>query len=207
MTTDPLPSTAGYGENATALAEQYESIAFEQVHRDILPLLPAPPACALDIGAGTGRDAAALVRRGYRVVAVEPTSELRTLGQSLHAEVAIDWVDDALPELASIHARHERFDVVLLTAVWMHLDAAERERAMPSVRALVAPGGLVALSLRHGPVPPGRRMFAVTAAETIGLAATVGLILLARSERSDRLDRSGVSWSYLAFRRPAKPPG
>ena len=62
------------------------------------------------------------------------------------------------------------FDAVLLTAVWMHLDAPLRARAMPIVAKLVRPGGVLILSQRHGPVPVGRRMFDVTPAETVGLA-------------------------------------
>jgi SAM-dependent methyltransferase len=196
--------TAGYAENANALAEQYESLAFEALHRDLLPLLPPLPGRALDVGAGTGRDAAALARRGYRVVAVEPTPELRALGQSLHADVAIDWTDDALPDLATIDLREGRFDLALLTAVWMHLDARERRQAMPRIAALIAPGGLVAMSLRHGPVPAGRRMFAVSAAETTELATGVGLALLRQDERPDSRDREGVSWTFLTFRHRVK---
>jgi hypothetical protein len=33
--------TQGYGENAAALADQYESIAFADVHRDVAHLIPA----------------------------------------------------------------------------------------------------------------------------------------------------------------------
>ena len=51
------PGTAGYGETVEALIGQYESLAFADVHRELLPFLPAPPARVLDIGAGTGRDA------------------------------------------------------------------------------------------------------------------------------------------------------
>lgn len=194
-------SIAGYGENAEALAADYESVAFERLHRDLLPLVP--PACrVLDIGAGSGRDAAALARLGHRVVAVEPTAEFRALGRRLHVGERIDWVDDALPELATMHARAERFDVVLLTAVWMHLDAAERERAMPRLTALMAPGAVMQMSLRHGPVPPGRRMFAVTAEETRHLGEAAGLLLLSQRERDDMHGRASVSWSFLIFRRP-----
>jgi SAM-dependent methyltransferase len=197
---------AGYAENVQALVKQYESLAFEQVHCDLLALLPASPGRALDIGAGTGRDAAALARRGYHVVAVEPTPELRVAGQGLHADVAIDWIEDALPELATIGPREGCFDLVLLSAVWMHLDAAERRQATSRVVTLVALNGLVSLSLRHGPVPAGRRMFAVSAAETIDVATRAGLVLLHQDERPDRLGRDGVSWSYLTFRKYTKDP-
>lgn len=194
-------SIAGYGENAEALAADYESVSFERLHRDLLPLVP--PACrVLDIGAGSGRDAAALARLGHHVVAVEPTVEFRALGRRLHAGERIEWVDDALPELAAMQARDERFDVVLLTAVWMHLDVTERRRAMPRVAALMAPGAVMQMSLRHGPVPPGRRMFAVTAEETGHLGEAAGLSLLLQRERDDMHGRASVTWSFLIFRRP-----
>ncbi|MFE9118751.1 class I SAM-dependent methyltransferase [Streptomyces sp. NPDC007172] len=96
----PLASTAGYGEAATVLVEQYESVTFDDVHRDVLHLFPSRPGRILDIGAGSGRDAAALAGQGHVVVAAEPTGELRTLGQRIHAGRDIEWVDDSLPEIA-----------------------------------------------------------------------------------------------------------
>src|ERR1700722_1360396 len=132
--------TAGYCESADALAVQYEEVTFDDVHRDVLHLVPAEPGRILDVGAGTGRDAAALARRGHSVVAVEPTAELRAHGQRLHAWAAIEWIDDALPRL-SVVARLERFDAVFATAVWMHLDAVERRGAMAAIAELLAPGG------------------------------------------------------------------
>ncbi|MGI5336055.1 class I SAM-dependent methyltransferase [Streptomyces sp. CA-181903] len=196
----PPPGTAGYGEAAGTLAEQYESVDFAEVHRDVLHLFPERPGAVLDIGAGSGRDAAALAGRGHRVVAVEPTAALRALGRRLHADQEIEWVDDALPGLRTLRGR--RFDLVLLTAVWMHLDEEERPAAMETVSGLAGPGGRVVLSLRHGPVPPGRRMFPVTADETASLARRYGLAALHRAPRGDPLGRTDVTWSHLVLERP-----
>src|SRR5688572_12669510 len=179
--------TEGYGETADRLAEQYESRSFADVHRGILPLLPAAPARALDVGAGTGRDAAALAALGHMVLAVEPTPEMRAHGQRLHPSPAIEWLDDSLPELARVRAlvreHGARFDLVMMTAVWMHLDEAERTRAMECVAGLIVPGGLMTLSLRHGPVPAGRRMFDVSPAESRALAARHGLATIYEKDR------------------------
>ncbi|MQS10906.1 class I SAM-dependent methyltransferase [Streptomyces kaniharaensis] len=163
----------------------------------MLHLFPPAPAAVLDIGAGTGRDAAALAALGHPVVAAEPTPELRCLGKQLHAGSGIRWIDDALPALPSLGA--ERFDLVLLTAVWMHLAPAERPPAMRTLARLLAPGGRVVLSLRHGPVPPGRRMFDVPPNETVTLAATHHLRLLHRTAHPDLHARPGVHWTVLAF--------
>ena len=199
-----VPGAAGYGENAVALADQYESITFEEVHRDVMHLYPSPPATVLDVGAGSGRDAAALARRGHRVVAVEPTRELRREGQRLHAGLAIDWVDDHLPGLQVLRQPRHSFDLILLTAVWMHLDTTEQVAAMAAIADLLADEGRVFMSLRHGPVPEGRRMFEVSAAATASLAAKHGLALLHLAERGDMLGRDGVKWSFLVFRGPRR---
>ncbi|MBC7667814.1 MAG: SAM-dependent methyltransferase, partial [Gemmatimonadaceae bacterium] len=91
---------------------------------------------------------------------------------------------------------------VLLSAVWMHLDEDERRRAMPNLSALLAERGVLILSLRHGPVPPGRRMFAVAATETIALAQAADLRILVH-ETQDSIQPAnrlaGVTWTILAF--------
>lgn len=196
-----VSGTEGYGQTADALVERYESLTFEHVHRSILSLLPAPSCRALDIGAGTGRDAAALAARGYTVVAAEPTAEMRANGQRLHAGAAIEWIDDGLPDLTAVRTQHAPFDLVMMTAVWMHLDAGQRARAMPAVASLVNPGGILTLSLRHGPVPEGRRMFDVSAEETTALAGAHGLETIHQTARNAVTRAVGVTWDILAFRK------
>ena len=194
----------GYAEQAEELVARYEGIDFPAAHQAVLPILPAAPASVIDIGAGTGRDAAWLAGRGHRVVAVEPTEALRSRAIALHPTPAIEWVDDSLPALRRVVALRRRFDLVMLTAVWMHLDAQERRVAMANVAALVAPSGVLVMTLRHGPVPSGRIMFAVSAEETIALADAHGLRLSlnVHAESTQAANRdAGVSWTQLAFRR------
>jgi SAM-dependent methyltransferase len=178
-----VSGTEGYAEEAEELIKQYEGIRFADAHWHVLHLLPRTPCNILDIGAGTGRDAAHLAAIGHRVAAVEPTAELRRAAMALHPSPRIEWVDDSLPELASLVDRKECFDLVMLTAVWMHLDPQQRRRGMPNIATLVKAGGMMILSLRHGPVPQGRRMFEVPAEETSGLAETAGLTLILNLEQ------------------------
>ncbi|MEO3754134.1 class I SAM-dependent methyltransferase [Streptomyces sp. B6B3] len=188
-----------YAESADRLADQYESLGFEDAHQAFLPLLPPSPATAADIGAGTGRDAAALAARGYAVTAVEPVRQLRQVARRLHPDPSIVWLADSLPTLSRLRGP---FDLILLSAVWMHLDEAERARAVVRLHELLAPAGHLLLSLRHGPPPTDRRMFDVSDEETITLAAGTGLRLVHRTSGSgDRLGRSHVRWSSLAFAR------
>ncbi|MFB7469701.1 class I SAM-dependent methyltransferase [Kitasatospora sp. NPDC056184] len=196
---DRPAGTAGYGEAAGRLAAQYEAVTFAEVHREALQLFPPGPADVLDIGAGSGRDAAALAALGHRVVAAEPTPELRRIGEHLHAGSGVRWTDDALPDLPGLGAAGARFDAVLLTAVWMHLAPDQRPPAMDALTGLLAPGGHLFLTLRHGPVPPGRRMYDVPADETLSLARSRGLHPVLHTERPDLHGRSGVHWTVLVL--------
>lgn len=194
-----VPGIAGYAEEAPNL-ERYERYAFEWIHNAVLHLLPPPPAAVLDIGAGTGRDAAALSRMGHRVTAVEPVAEMREPAMRRHADCAIEWIDDGLPELASLIGSEGEFDLVMLTAVFMHLDAKQRARSLETVADLVKPGGLVRMSLRHGPVPQGRTMFEVSSAEVSTAAAPLGFeTTLDRPHSYATPGKPEVTWSHIVL--------
>jgi SAM-dependent methyltransferase len=191
----------GYAEEADALTRQYESVRFVDVHGPVRHLLPTMPSDVLDIGAGTGRDAAALAVMGHRVVAVEPTAALRERAGLLHPDSHIEWIDDSLPHLVRLRGRGNRFDVVMLTAVWIHLDPQQRREAMRRIASLLRPGGVLLLTLRHGPAPPGRRLlFETSADETIALAGVHGLHLaLSVEHQPDFYGRREITWTSLAF--------
>ncbi len=164
--------------------------------------MPERASRVLDVGAGTGADAAWLADRGHHVVAVEPTRALRLPGMERHPSPRIEWLDDSLPDLVATRRTARIFDLVMMTAVWMHLDRRERAIAMPHLACLLGPGGLLLMSLRHGSVPPGRRMFDVAAGETVELAQAHGFreIFRLRAPSVQTLNRrSGVEWTWLAL--------
>src|SRR5258706_12010836 len=93
---------------------------------------------------------------GHRVVAAEPTEEMRCGAMALHPSPLIEWLDDSLPDLASLRARGEQFDVVMLTAVWVHLHEQQRRRANAHVSALGGGGGGLIITPPPRPGPPGK---------------------------------------------------
>jgi SAM-dependent methyltransferase len=200
--TEHVSGTEGYASEADDLFARYESLAPQDVHRAVLHLLPSAPARVLDIGAGTGRDAAWFAEQGHQVVAVEPTDALRLRAMALHPSPRIAWIDDALPELAVLRARDDQFDLIMMTAVLMHLDADERARALQNLTDLLAPKGLLIMRLRHGPVPPGRRMFDVAAKDVTAVAAPLGLRCVFEHHGGSlgmQNHSAGVTWTTLAL--------
>jgi hypothetical protein len=62
MLSDDAVKTASamayYEGRAEALLPTYDQVTFEDIHRGLLKLLPEAPRASLDVGAGSGRDAA-----------------------------------------------------------------------------------------------------------------------------------------------------
>ena len=140
---------------------------------------------------------------GHAVLAVEPVKEFRDAGMSVHASSKIEWIDDRLPDLIETK-RRGHFDLILLCAVWQHLNDHQRLAAMRSMAELTAPGGLVIMSLRHGPGAPERTVHPVVPKETVDAALREGFTLLRRVEAESLQSanrRSGVNWTWLAFAR------
>jgi SAM-dependent methyltransferase len=196
---------ASYDANAAALAKQWSTLDPLAVHEPVLHLLPTSAGRVLDLGAGAGGDANWFAGRGHRVLAVEPADGLRQAGMRDHPNPNIEWLDDSLPDLAQLMARRETFDLVMISAVWAHLDHEQRGRAMPNVAAQVAPGGRLIMSVRNGWTLPDRPTWEARPEETIRLAEAEGLKLIfnTTTESIQTLNRAnGVTWTRLAFDRP-----
>ena len=187
-------------ENASTLCAQYESITFDEVHGHWLCHLPRIPSTVADIGAGSGRDAAALAKRGFEVYAVEPSPAMLSLAEKLHTDNRIVWIRDALPKLMSLSRRQLRFDLLLLSAVWMHLSREQRTEAMANLSQLANPGCVAVITLRH-PADPARDMFDVSPEETTSLAASAGFDCLSSEIHPDALHRSDVNWSFVILKK------
>jgi len=200
----PILSTSGYAEQADDLFIRYEARDHDALYSDVVEWFPKTNASydILDIGAGTGRDAAYFARQGHRVLAVEPVDALRTRAAALHPETGITWLKDSLPHLKHASATEPRFDFVMMNAVWMHFDETERRTGMRTIANLMSSGARLFMTLRHGPVPEGRRMFDVSGDETIALAKSHGLIALHSARKGsvqvENKARS-IEWTRLVF--------
>ena len=191
-----------YDRHVADVAAAYEALDPDQLHGWMRDLLPEAPGLVLDVGAGTGRDAAWLAGCGLDVVALEPSRKLREKGGRLHPLSRIRWIDDQLPDLAMASRLGLRFDVLWLSAVWQHVLPAQRPRAFRKLVALLKPGGLLLVTLRHGPADPDRAMHPVTVVEIEQLARAQGLATVRIEARADQQGRRDVFWTAMALRLP-----
>jgi len=190
-----------YSNNALNFKSQYLSQDAENVHSSWLQYLPKSGQ-VLDVGAGVGRDAKWLANLGFDVVAVEPASQFMGIGRTLTEDHPVHWMADTLPELSNVYQLQTRFDLILLSAVWMHIPSSQRERAFRKLSNLLKPGGKLVISLRHGSSPDDRCMYPVNVDEVTGFAQQFGLSVKKVIQDNDKLKRQDVFWETVVLEMP-----
>ena len=198
---------AWYDHHGSTLVDTYESLDFKAAHGWLLDLLPERPGIILDVGAGSGRDAAGLVAIGHEVVAVEPSSSMLREGSMRHEDARIRWLEDRLPALDATHRTGLTFDLILLSGVWQHVAPGDRPRAFRKLVRLLNPGGVLAITLRMGAIDPEREMHPVSRDEIEALARGHGAFVERCVDSKDRLGRADVRWIQVAVRLPDDATG
>ncbi|ANL68269.1 methyltransferase domain-containing protein (plasmid) [Rhizobium phaseoli] len=191
-------AVAFYERQAKDLAENYELIPFEDAHPVLFNELGGkPPRAILDVGAGTGRDVSWMAANGHSVIAVEPAASFRALATRLHPNSSPHWLDDRLPKLEKLTA--QRFDWIVLSAVWMHVHPKDRPDALARLKSLLTPSGKIYVTLRSGPPDQAREIYPVTVEELRDISRPLGLKLQEYGEREDLLGRTEVKWRTVVL--------
>lgn len=166
-------------------AARWAAIDSAALWAPVRPHFPSRPARVLEVGAGSGRDAAWFSGLGYRVTCVEPD-------RSLWPNSA-DWLADGLPSLKDVGGA---FDLVTIAAVWHFVPEAQWEASFERLAEVTEPGGRLILSLR---VPPLRGANVV-----VPLAEKSGWQLcdVCRQPSVQAGNRAaGVTWDWCVFAR------
>ena len=111
---------------------------------------------------------------------------------------------DALPVLRNLRALGRRFDLILLSAVWMHVAPKGREWALRILSELLGPSGLLVITLRLGgdaAENAARGFHDTSAEELIGYANRRAIALRSRTTQPD-LRRPCLKWETLVFAMP-----
>ncbi len=184
------------------MAARYESKTFEEAHRNVLDLVSEHPGPVLDIGAGSGRDATWFAAHGHDVVAVEPAARMREVAISRHADPHIRGLDDQLPSLTCVFRTRLAFNLIWLSAVWMHVPLHSLHRAFRKLVTLLQPGDRIVMSLREGPPPGNGEIYPTHVEEIKKLAHTNGIAVPRVTRGGDRLGREDVFWWTVCLQAP-----
>jgi len=198
-----------YNKDARALAEVYNGLSPDAVLPGLAERLPPSTRekrrRVLELGCGSGRDAFWLANeKGFEVVAVDASPMMLAMAEKYKKHPRVRYVQDVMPEIPKVmetaRKTHDKFDVFVLSAVWMHLQPDEREMMMRNIALLAKQRALVYISLRHGPAPLDRPMFENSAAEIKELGRRHGAQLQVVGTDRDRQGRAGVKWEYVALK-------
>jgi SAM-dependent methyltransferase/SOS-response transcriptional repressor LexA len=199
-----------YSQNAGRLVGLYASVfpffeerlitAFAKAHK------------ILDVGCGTGRDLAWLLRKGKDAYGVDPSKEMLTAANTSLAKQGLSGqgrlFEGALPDLNLFN--EAEFDGVLCSAVLMHLPEEKIFDAVYTLRRILRPGGTLLVSVpsvRNDVDPitrrdPDGRLFAELPPPKLQLLfERVGFAVRESTTVSDSLGRAGIEWCVTEFTR------
>jgi SAM-dependent methyltransferase len=196
-----------YNENAKTLAPRYESADVAKLWRDLTTTYPAGSRL-LELGCGSGRDAAYLTRQGYKVTAVDGSAAMLEAARASHPELGDSLLQLALPALLPF--ADGSFDGVMLIAVLMHLDRdAIAQVLAEACRVLKSDGRLfVSVPLVRDDVAPSERdgkgrLFVSESAENwVSYFNRTGFSVVRSSQSGDGLGRSGILWGTFVGQKP-----
>jgi 2-polyprenyl-3-methyl-5-hydroxy-6-metoxy-1,4-benzoquinol methylase len=206
MSSGASAAVSHYDSAPDLFGARYSSGRFEDIHRNLLRYLPRTGAAVLDVGAGIGRDAAALARRGYAVTAIEPSLELQRWGREHYNIGGIRWFADYLPKLASLDAEVGAFEFILCSAVLIHLAPDQIDDSFRTLARLLRPGGRLGVSVRHAIASDLPGVFFDHDDEAlIAAAKKAQLEIIDKAQSEDALGRSEVKWRSLVLEQPVAP--
>ncbi|KPF60020.1 methyltransferase type 11 [beta proteobacterium AAP51] len=193
------PKTAEfYDRHAADLAARYES-APSPVEPYYSLAFPAGSR-VLDVGAGSGRDLAALIKAGYDGHGVEPSDGLHKAAVAAHPELNGRLIGGALPAIGIPFGGG--FDGIVCCAVLMHLPEAELFDSALALRSLLKPHGRLLMSIPAARTDVGKdsrdeggRLFQPYVPEELQLLfERLGFHLIGRWDTGDVLQRAGTHW-------------
>ena len=192
----------GYAEDSSFLIQSFEAISSPDLLSHVLDFIPQSNCRVIEIGAGTGRDAAWLASKGLNVSAVEPVLEFREAGKSLHPSPLIEWFNDSLPSLPKIIRQQQSYQLALLIAVWQHVPKNDKITSLTNLHSILDQKGKLIISVRNGSGALNRKCYPTSSNETISIAQQCGLKLVFSSNAisvQKNNKKSDVTWTWLVF--------
>lgn len=172
-TTDPTTET--YDQHAAVIADRFWSVDLSHIWDRFCSKL-SDRALVLDLGCGPGRDCAALLARGCRVVGIDLSAGML---REAARRAPGDYVQGDMRRLPFAG----RFDGLWANASLLHLPRAEAPAALSEMRRALRPDGVLYLSVKLGDGEEweqreGRRFFTYfSRPETLLLVEQAGFLI------------------------------
>lgn len=188
-----------YENNASELSQRYESVALDAFHRALLAHIPVG-ARIIEIGCGSGRDAARAFAEGYDIIALDGSINLLGEAGKIHPEISERLLHCRLPDRLPFF--DHSFDGFISIACLMHFSPAEITQVLSELARIVKTGGTGLVSLPAGRADinsegldqHGRVFTLMTIEEWQTTFNKCGFRAVAGSDEPDSLGREGITW-------------
>lgn len=198
------PTLGFYDANAANMTSSYEAVDFTG---SLAPLVRSLPdhSRVLEIGCGSGRDAAYLEAMGHFVVGTDGSVEMIRQAESIHPTLAGRLRHHELPDRLPFDT--PSFAAVMSWAVLMHLQLNDLPSVFKDLARVLLPHGLLAYSVNteragldhDGNDSKGRHFTCLNASDWACLHEHAGFKTLSTEETNDITGRPGIRWvTFLA---------
>ena len=175
-------------------------------HRNLIRHLPERGK-VLEIGCGSGRDAAFLLSHGFDITAVDASSEMLKTTIGKHPELAGRVYRASIPFSDRNPIFDHCFDAVVMIATLMHISDQDLFECSSQIRQLLRPDGILFVSssigregLFQGRDSEGRIYLERQPEELQLLFERLGFRLIAKYQNRDSLGRN-FNWITLVLQR------
>jgi SAM-dependent methyltransferase len=209
-------STFRYYQNyASELARRYETADVQNLHKRLLATFPAGYRL-LEIGCGSGREAAFLFSSGYEVHCIEPSQMMIEKALQYHPDLEGRIFEGAVPGnvpehilsrvadsgTENLNGTGQHYDGIYAVASLMHLSEEELTAAFELLYSALKPGGCFLFSVpltrpdisASGYDSKGRYFLLLSTEEWTGHLEKVGFSHIDSATNPDGMGRRSVTW-------------
>ncbi len=188
-----------YSNNASGLAARYESADVSELQSKLLNNFKGKHRL-LELGCGSGRDAAFMMNHGFNVTGLDGSKEMIQSAIELHPELDGNLIAAAIPE--DLYKIKKTFDGIYSIATLMHLKKPQVLSAIKGLSTMLAPGGILFFSVsiarndinETGYDEKGRFFLLLSREEWISICRESGFKEIKTNLSVDGLKRDGVTW-------------
>ncbi len=192
-----------YDEHACDLTKRYESVSSSRFLSGLIDMIPAGSK-VLDLGCGSGRDAAYLLSEGFDVLGLDGSQSMLEEAMRSHPELSDRLIFQVLPGVLSF--ADDSLDAVVSIACLMHFDPVEIGQILSEIHRILNIKGLVLITVRRALSSSpaldehGRYFTPISISDWEELFSCGGLRIEKITHEKDALGRS-LTWTSFLLRK------
>jgi len=194
-----------YGKNSREITEKYENLDMENLHQKLIEVFSKKDNL-LELGCGSGRDAAYLISRGYNVTVSDGSQNMLNEAFKLHPELTKNYCIIRLPN--KFLYPKESFSGVYAIAVLMHLKIQEIGMVIEEISRILTKDGKFFFSvyiIENDKVesivtPEGRFLTRMPKENWIKMCESSGFTSISLLENNDVMGRD-IQWCSFFMRK------